>query len=91
MTRTEQDAMVRVEGDLREHLQRHLTDGCWHDSCGYCSRRRVHGGGGVDRPYCLRCEVPIFQDEHGVWRREATGVDACPRNPAGDGHEPHPT
>lgn len=42
------------------------------------------------RPHCLRCEVPIYQDEHGVWRREATGVAECPRNPAKDGHEPLP-
>jgi hypothetical protein len=41
----------------------------------------------VRRPYCLRCEVPIYEDE-GVWRREATGSDVCPRNPARDGHEP---
>ena len=44
----------------------------------------------TDRPYCLRCEVPIYRDEHGVWRREATGVADCPRNPAKDGHEPRP-
>jgi hypothetical protein len=43
---------------------------------------------GRERPYCLRCEVPIYQDDQGVWRREATGVADCPRNPAGDGHEP---
>jgi hypothetical protein len=42
----------------------------------------------VARPYCVRCEVPIYQGRHGVWRREATGADYCPRNPAGDGHEP---
>ena len=40
------------------------------------------------RPYCLRCEVPIYRDERGEWRRESTGVERCPRNPAGDGHEP---
>lgn len=40
------------------------------------------------RPYCLRCEVPIYQDDDGVWRREATGSQVCPRNPAVDGHEP---
>jgi hypothetical protein len=45
----------------------------------------------VARPYCLRCEVPIYQDEDGVWRREATGSQVCPRNPAVDGHEPVPT
>lgn len=31
---------------LREHLRIHLTDGSWHDNCGYCLRRRVHGGTG---------------------------------------------
>lgn len=31
------------------------------------------------RPYCVRCEVPIYQDEHGVWRREATASSVCPR------------
>ena len=41
-----------------------------------------------DRPYCLRCEAPIYRDERGVWRREATGVSDCPRNPGRDGHEP---
>lgn len=40
------------------------------------------------RPFCLRCEVPIYQDASGIWRREATAVADCPRNPAGDGHEP---
>jgi hypothetical protein len=44
----------------------------------------------IDRPYCLRCEVPIYQDEQGIWRREATGISECPRNPAKDGHEPQP-
>jgi hypothetical protein len=42
----------------------------------------------LTRPYCLRCEVPIYQDKRGAWRREATGSDHCPRNPARDGHEP---
>lgn len=46
---------------------------------------------GESRPICLRCEVPIYQDEGGVWRREVTGSQVCPRNPAVDGHEPLPT
>ena len=47
-------------------------------------------GGAVTRPYCLRCEVPIYRDEEGIWRREGTGSQVCPRNPAVDGHEPRP-
>ncbi len=41
-----------------------------------------------ERPYCVRCEHPICQDNHGIWRREASGSGECPRNPARDGHEP---
>ena len=36
-----------------------------------------------ERPYCLRCEAPIYLDGD-VWRREATGSQSCPRNPASD-------
>ena len=36
---------------------------------------------------CLRCEEKIHQDDQGTWRTEV-GDEACPRNPARDGHEP---
>lgn len=53
-------------------------------------RARLAAQEGDRRPVCLRCEHPIFQDDKGVWRREATGSADCPRNPARDGHEPRP-
>lgn len=42
----------------------------------------------ADLKYCLRCEVRIYRDGRGLWRRLSTGSAICPRNPAGDGHEP---
>lgn len=39
----EQNTQIQITA----HLQRHLTDGYWHDGCRYCLRRRVHGGTGL--------------------------------------------
>lgn len=32
---------------IAEHLRDHLTDGVWHDRCGFCLNRRRNGGTGV--------------------------------------------
>jgi len=32
----------------QEHLDRHLTDGQWHDDCIWCLERRKKGGTGVE-------------------------------------------
>ena len=37
----------QLDGDQKEHLRHHITDGRWHDDCPWCRERRVHGGTGV--------------------------------------------
>lgn len=61
---------------VTEHLRDHLTDGCWHDDCEFCLRRRVHGGTGIRCPETItpndltyQCERSEGHDgEHRDWR-----------------------
>jgi hypothetical protein len=58
--------------DLREHVERHLTDGQWHDRCGACHRRREHGGTGVE----WLDQLLAAAEQRGRERQRAADVEA---------------